>query len=247
MKKFIITLLLLTLSTGLLYAQGFQFYRTSPPIVYGDTGYTQATVTKAVIKNTSSSDINIRFYRALNQLPGPTWESSLCVGTNCYASFLDTVPPYNQQPYILSPGATDTLSIDVYGLTVGQAKIIIKAYLRNNPSVYLTDTFRVQLGPVGIQRISSEVTNYNLYQNYPNPFNPVTSIKFSIAGRDNVKLGIYDMLGNEITSLINNETLEAGTYETSFSAQQFGLTSGVYFYRLTTNKFSSVKRMILLK
>lgn len=85
---------------------------------------------------------------------------------------------------------------------------------------------------------------YNLYQNYPNPFNPTTTIQFSIPERTNVKLSIFDVLGREIQTIVNDE-LSAGTYKFNFNANY--LSSGIYFYRIDAGKFSSVKKMILMK
>lgn len=98
---------------------------------------------------------------------------------------------------------------------------------------------------------NSTVTVFNLEQNYPNPFNPVTSIKYSIPSLSNfgkstypVTLKIYDLLGSEIAVLVN-EQKSAGEYEVSFSAE--GLSSGVYFYKLTAGSLTSTKKMIILK
>jgi len=85
---------------------------------------------------------------------------------------------------------------------------------------------------------------FQLFQNYPNPFNPTTKIEFNIAKLSDVKIIVYDMMGREVQTLVN-ESLKPGTYETSFDASQF--TSGVYFYRLTTEGFTETKKMILMK
>jgi hypothetical protein len=92
----------------------------------------------------------------------------------------------------------------------------------------------------------SELTpaSYSLHQNYPNPFNPSTNIRYDIPKNGFVKLVVYDMLGKEIETLVN-EKQSAGTCEATFDATNY--VSGVYFYRLTTNGFSETKRMILLK
>jgi len=83
-----------------------------------------------------------------------------------------------------------------------------------------------------------------LYQNYPNPFNPVTNIKFSIGKLSNVKITIYDLLGRELTRLIENE-LRAGTYIINWNASNY--PSGVYFYKLEAGEFTSVNKMVLIK
>jgi subtilisin family serine protease len=85
---------------------------------------------------------------------------------------------------------------------------------------------------------------YSLKQNYPNPFNPATTIQFSIAEKGHVTLKIYDLLGKEVASLINEEK-QAGEYKVNFNASSFA--SGVYFYELKSGSFSQSKKMLLLK
>jgi hypothetical protein len=97
----------------------------------------------------------------------------------------------------------------------------------------------------GIQHISADIpTSYSLEQNYPNPFNPITNIKFSILNSEQVKLFVYDAMGREVQTLVN-ESLKPGTYEASFDGSQ--LTSGVYFYKLMTDGFVETRKMILIK
>lgn len=93
---------------------------------------------------------------------------------------------------------------------------------------------------------SGETTpvTYELMQNYPNPFNPSTTIKYQIPASGNVTLKIYDILGREVTTLVNEEKAK-GRYEVSFNASS--LASGVYLYRLNVNDYVDVKKMILLK
>ncbi len=88
------------------------------------------------------------------------------------------------------------------------------------------------------------VNNFSLEQNYPNPFNPSTVIRFQISKREFVTLKVYDILGREVATLINDEK-PAGNYNVEFNAQN--LTSGVYVYRLQAGKFSDVKKLLLLK
>jgi len=103
---------------------------------------------------------------------------------------------------------------------------------------------------VGIKPITTEIPKqFNLYQNYPNPFNPSTKIKFDIpqevrSQRLEVRLIIYDVIGREITTLVN-EQLKPGTYEVEWDAGNY--SGGVYFYKLTTESFSETKKMIILK
>ena len=87
---------------------------------------------------------------------------------------------------------------------------------------------------------------YYLSQNYPNPFNPSTRIKYSIPNGANVDLKIYDILGRETAVLINGYR-QAGNYEVEFSTVGKGISSGIYFYRLTAGNYSTVKKLIILK
>ncbi len=99
--------------------------------------------------------------------------------------------------------------------------------------------------PIGIEPISNEIPkSYNLFQNYPNPFNPVTKIKFNIPEADNVSLKIYDILGSEISTIVN-ENLKPGVYEVNWNAATFA--SGVYFYTLANGDFIETRKMVLIK
>lgn len=86
--------------------------------------------------------------------------------------------------------------------------------------------------------------DFYLKQNYPNPFNPSTKIEFSLPAAGNVKLSVYDISGREIQNLVDNY-LNAGTYSVDFNASK--LSTGTYFYRLTSGSFADIKKMILIK
>jgi hypothetical protein len=90
-------------------------------------------------------------------------------------------------------------------------------------------------------------TSYILSQNYPNPFNPVTKINYELPKDGKVKLVIYDILGREIKTLVN-EFKQTGRYTVEFNGTQFA--SGVYFYRIQVEdgkSFTQVKKMVLIK
>ncbi len=110
----------------------------------------------------------------------------------------------------------------------------------------------INISSIGIRKTESEIpSGFSLSQNYPNPFNPSTNIKFSIPadsrlqGNDNVVLKVYDMLGKEIATLVNDR-LQAGTYEVQFDADN-RLPSGTYIYRLNAGSYSESKKMVLVK
>ena len=98
---------------------------------------------------------------------------------------------------------------------------------------------------VGVNPVNNQVPQvYSLSQNYPNPFNPVTNIKFSIPVAGNVKLVLFDILGREVKTLLN-DVKPAGNYVVDFNASE--LSSGAYFYRLESGNFVETKKMLLVK
>ncbi|MBI5402782.1 MAG: T9SS type A sorting domain-containing protein [Ignavibacteriae bacterium] len=126
----------------------------------------------------------------------------------------------------------------------------LKRVLCNQPRQIIIENYTTLL-----DTLLSTVTNANnsgektadkfeLFQNYPNPFNPTTNIKYQISSTGFVSLKIYDLLGKEVVTLVN-EKQESGEYEVIFNGS--GLSSGVYFYRLSSGDFSDVRKMILMK
>lgn len=116
-----------------------------------------------------------------------------------------------------------------------------------------TGNYQIWSVPITIQFVGIEEDEYvtfpnqfNLKQNYPNPFNPVTSIEFELDKSSYVSLKVYDIKGDEIAELIN-ENKQAGLNRIKFDTSTLNLSSGVYFYRLTANGYSITKPMILLK
>ena len=120
-----------------------------------------------------------------------------------------------------------------------------EGWLLTNGSVYHTNID-------GINGINDDVTspaNWKLYQNYPNPFNPTTKIKYTIPNSEanlnsKTKLKVYNVLGKEIATLVNEEK-SAGSYEIEFDASN--LPSGVYFYQIRSGSYSQTKKMVLLR
>jgi hypothetical protein len=114
----------------------------------------------------------------------------------------------------------------------------------------IVETARWTQISVGINNISSEIPDkFQLYQNYPNPFNPTTTIKFDIIKTGLVTIKVYDILGREATTVVN-EILRPGFYSVPFSINQFsnnGISSGVYFYKITTSEFTDIKKMLIVK
>mgnify|MGYP002863741179 CR=1 FL=1 len=101
----------------------------------------------------------------------------------------------------------------------------------------------------GVSSVSESGNNpgdFSLEQNYPNPFNPSTSIQYAIASRQFVQLRVFDVLGNEIATLVNEEK-SPGVYNIEFGTGSTELSSGIYFYMITAGEFVQTKKMILVK
>jgi phosphatidylserine/phosphatidylglycerophosphate/cardiolipin synthase-like enzyme len=100
-------------------------------------------------------------------------------------------------------------------------------------------------GSLNVKQIGTEVPmKFSLEQNYPNPFNPVTNIKYSISENSYVSLRIYDVLGREIKTLVNQRQT-AGNYVVTFNMSEY--SSGIYFYKLQAGEFSDIRKMVLIK
>ncbi|MBI9072540.1 MAG: T9SS type A sorting domain-containing protein [Melioribacteraceae bacterium] len=101
---------------------------------------------------------------------------------------------------------------------------------------------------VGVEKKNDFIPNeFSLKQNYPNPFNPSTTIEYSIpSNSEYVEISVFDILGNEIVTLVNEEQ-DAGNYRIRFNAAEYNLSSGIYFYKLNTNNFSDTKKLMLIK
>lgn len=124
------------------------------------------------------------------------------------------------------------------------APVMVFIDLNNDGTI--DDTLSLENQVTGVEDQGSLLTpdKYNLTQNYPNPFNPATSIRYSLPQRSNVSLIVYDILGNEVAVLVNEEK-DRGVYQLSFNAAD--LSSGIYFYTLRADGFTQTKKMLLIK
>ena len=135
-------------------------------------------------------------------------------------------------------------SVIINGLAEDGFVILNLSVMYDNVTQFLgSDSIYVNVTEVSEGKIFS-IRDYQLLQNYPNPFNPSTLINFEIPKQSNVLLKVYDILGNEVAILINEEKIE-GSYQVVFDAS--ALSNGVYFYRLQAGDFLQTKKMILLK
>jgi hypothetical protein len=143
----------------------------------------------------------------------------------------------------------------------GDGNIILTALSSNSSSEEIrSDTIYIKAGGI-IQKVlvsqntlvgldsdnNKVIEEYSLSQNYPNPFNPSTAIKYSIPNQSQVSIKVFDVLGSEVTTLVNKEQSQ-GSYEVEFDPSAYGLrlTSGLYFYRFQAGGYVQTKKMILL-
>jgi hypothetical protein len=184
--------------------------------------------------------VNLMFRdRIQNETDNPFWAWN--PNNRMYAILVDT--PYDDVHAI--PGTPDTLNalatwvLVFYGTHYSLYDFVEIDY--TNPILIGVDKFTFNPAN-GI--VNNSPTNFSLLQNYPNPFNPSTTIIYSVPEAGVVTLKVYDILGREVRTLLN-EYIAAGAYNVVFNAH--GLSSGVYFYKLTAGNSSAVKKLMLIK
>ncbi|MCH9029766.1 MAG: T9SS type A sorting domain-containing protein, partial [Bacteroidetes bacterium] len=144
------------------------------------------------------------------------------------------ITPDGDFAYVANPGSNTVLVIDIATNTV-VATVSVGEF---------PEGIAITIGPVGVTDVGAIPTAYTLSQNYPNPFNPTTTINYKIPELSNVVLKLYDVLGNEVSVLVNEEK-PIGSYEAEFNTTD--LPSGVYFYQLRAGNFIATKKMVLLR
>ncbi|MBS4027562.1 MAG: VCBS repeat-containing protein, partial [Ignavibacteriales bacterium] len=171
--------------------------------------------------------------------------------------FVDTTLTYYKRYYTVTPSAIyNTMAIALRNIneafseaaidTISVKPLRLRDIVRIDSVTFLRrGTAKEVMESVALQNTSSLPEEIMLLQNYPNPFNPTTAIRFVVGGSGLVSLKIYNVLGQEVAKLLNNETMEEGEHEIQFDAN--GLTSGIYFYRITAGSFVQTRRMLLIK
>jgi len=183
---------------------------------------------------------------------------------NLLLNFQPAVLHYNFEPIpndreiILTP-----LAINDSNLTISEVLLEGQGYTNYNPTSRILNLpagtgghFTVRYEPIITNIASDDIAvadGFELIQNYPNPFNPSTVIGYQLLVSSDVSLKVYDILGNEISTLVN-EFKQAGRYEVKFSSHsgesatgRRNLPSGVYVYQLKAGSFVQTKKMLLLK
>ena len=195
-----------------------------------------------------SQDTQIVFeVRTIENIPSG-WLSSLCFGDQCYAPFIDSVATTGEFPFPppMQPGDTLESSIHAYPdpSIIGTGYIRIEIGTFRNPGQRYVLDFTLTTDPTVGVKDDQMLNAYQLYQNYPNPFNPSTRINYKVGEPGLVQLKVYNVLGVEVASLVN-EFKNAGNYFSDFKVS--GVSSGIYFYTLSINNFTQTRKMILEK
>jgi hypothetical protein len=221
-----------------------------------------ATTTFVYGRNSAAGQITMPFGIALhgqtanNLAAYPPKDSVIGSGFNNPNGFFYQELVTNSTPYIsltnatgtLTPQSSNEVTFTIVASTLVQgihnATITIESNDFTHPQKMIPFVINV-LPPVGVSENGVTPKRFSLEQNYPNPFNPTTVINFSLVAARNVTLKIYDIVGREIVTLLDNEKKDAGNYNVQFDASN--LPSGIYLYKLTAGDFVSVKKMLLLK
>ncbi len=190
------------------------------------------------------------FYLASRRSASGNYPDSLDIRVS--TTGLDTANFTQRLDYVLAPKSV--WKRFAYQLPIATNRYIAFRYLiydggsagSNSDKIGMDAVQIIRYAPTGLNTRGSDVpTAYALQQNYPNPFNPSTQIAFALPRAGQVTLRVFDALGREISTLVNNEELSAGNHSRSFDAT--GLAGGVYYYRLTAGSYSAVRQMVLVK
>lgn len=212
------------------------------------TGFHTGAAYNGVTSNTLAMDYNVYFADAIGNGAVAFWE-----GVNFSDSVLyrTAATPQEQNTRFRSVLFTSAIDLHLSGSSLNDLALRgtpipgitrdIDGHVRNT---LLPSRGADEVALVGISNLNLNPDSYSLSQNYPNPFNPSTQINFSILNTAMTSLIVYDVSGKEVAKLISGN-LAAGSYSYTFNGNN--LTSGVYFYRLTSGQFTETKSMMLIK
>jgi len=189
----------------------------------------------------------LSFSNSGNILSASSWGefNNLSEDLYIFKTFLGGVPIFK----LNTPGSLFYCSTSNDGRTVtASGKAVHARQFGNGGLLYNIDVDTSDI-PTGIGNNSNELINtFKLFQNYPNPFNPKTVISYQLSVSNYATLKVYDLLGNEVKTLVNQKQ-NAGGYEVEFDGSN--LPSGIYFYKLSatgeTGSFSDTKKLVLVK
>ncbi len=221
----------------------FQFNYNSTNI---DASLDSVGAFNGTIVNTSSYTINMVVKRMINDIP-ESWSSSICVGNTCYNESIDSVN--------FQLGVEDSISCGLLAWTngMGQGLVQLNIFDINNLNEnilidvnFFFDTFN---STIKQDNESNSQQTFTLIGNYPNPFNPVTNLIYELHTDAKVNIMIYDILGNQIKTLINNVQNRGHKSIQWNASNNHGqkVETGIYFYKIQTDDYQQVKKIIFLK
>ncbi|MDZ4711350.1 MAG: T9SS type A sorting domain-containing protein [bacterium] len=186
---------------------------------------------------------NVSFSKSANILSAASWGDFNNGSEDLYIfkPFLGNVPIFK----LATPGSFFYCSTSGDGrVVVASGKAVHARQLGSGGLLYNISVDTTDIPPVSVGNNSVELNSFSLSQNYPNPFNPSTVISYQLTSSSNVKLVVYNALGCEIVTIVNQKQ-NTGSYSVEFNGSD--LSSGIYFYELTAGELIDTKRMILLK
>ncbi|MDR3611515.1 MAG: T9SS type A sorting domain-containing protein [Ignavibacteriaceae bacterium] len=187
--------------------------------------------------DTVQSDLFVTYWDTLLHHWGNTYELNINSHGFVISGWTEGIGGWDQYPWISPDGKT---------LYFTSNRDVAREDSTANPDIYISHLLIDENGnPVGIKdQPKPEIGGFNLYQNYPNPFNPATTIRYEIPHKSKISLKIFDLLGREIMTVID-EVKEKGKYEEKINVAR--ISSGVYFYRLKADNYIVSKKMIFMK
>lgn len=226
-----------TTVTGFAYVSDFAVDKTDDNICYASCGGT--TANQKVFKTTNGG---LNWVNIGAGLPNAAVNSIILRNTAPRVLFAGTdlgvYMSYNEgASWVLFNTGMPT--VEVFDLKYREANKILLA------ATHGRGCFKIDLTTfTGVQNNNVTAENFGLAQNYPNPFNPTTKIKYSVPASSLVTLRVYDMLGNEVETIVNNMQ-SRGVYEVQWDASKY--SSGVYIYKISAGNFNESKMMLLVK
>lgn len=243
-------------SNGTSTVSGIVFYNNLSEFTFssseGHRWWSQGMLFDNITFNNPNSSIVLALYNRGDNGTGHGWSAVNSVAWNCKVSGSKSIiiqKPPTAQNYSIGNFAGKITGLKSQGAPYDQPEGYIEG--TNRANIYPQSLYKAQLEERLLTSIKDSgnklISNdFILYDNYPNPFNPSTTISYKIPSSGRVILKIFDVLGREITTLID-EQKEAGHYSFHFSTSSLNISSGIYFYSLKCNNFFSVKKMVILK
>jgi photosystem II stability/assembly factor-like uncharacterized protein len=224
------------------------YHPTQNPLGEGDTVNTYVDITPFLISpNIDAPPMPVQNLESVIYDTNKvllTWESSPLSDVTGYKIYYDTISTNFLYTNSIDVGNVSTYELQNLLFNV-QYNISVTCYDIDGNESWFSDTVSIKITePSNVELNEIKALTFKLFQNYPNPFNPNAKIKFTISDFGLTILKVYDLLGREIATLVNEEK-PAGEYEVEFDAE--GLPSGIYLYQLRAGNYTETKKMLLLK